>query len=75
MEMDEVNGGSRFDRFPPASQHSPTHYHKATAHWANLPPVHGSNNEGAMNDVDGQGQEDSEAREWQCAYGGASDIY
>mmetsp|Transcript_0 Transcript_0/g.1 ORF Transcript_0/g.1 Transcript_0/m.1 type:complete len:182 (+) Transcript_0:196-741(+) len=60
---------SRYARFPPPSQHSPTHYHKGTAvDYGAIPPM-------PMCNGDQQGADDAGARTWQCGYAGKSDYY
>jgi len=71
----DMDGGSqgeghpmRFARFPPPSQHSPTHYHKVSAvDYAAIP---------SMGSVMGlQAADDADIRTWHCGYGGKSDYY
>mmetsp|Transcript_32391 Transcript_32391/g.81610 ORF Transcript_32391/g.81610 Transcript_32391/m.81610 type:complete len:177 (-) Transcript_32391:210-740(-) len=70
----DMDGGSqgegqmRYARFPPSSQRSPTHYHKASAvDYAAIP---------SMGSAMGmQVAEDSDIRTWHCGYGGKSDYY
>lgn len=84
MEMEaEVAEITRFQRFPPNSSHSPTHYHKATAYCGDFPSLHfgdGSSSMTTMMMHDAEapqcsGGDEAAARNWHCSYGGASDIY
>jgi hypothetical protein len=80
MEMDaETAEISRFERFPPNSSQSPTHYHKATAYCGDVPSLHFGEvcSSMVMNDAEVPQSSGDEvaSRNWLCSYGGASDIY